>query len=82
MPSPFPGMDPYLEHPAFFSGLDDSLITYIREVLQASLPEPYYADIGDRVWVEVSRRYLDPDVKVLRSNGPTAAEDSAGGVAV
>jgi hypothetical protein len=27
MPSPFPGMDPYLEHPAVFPGLHSRLIT-------------------------------------------------------
>ena len=28
MPSPFPGMDPYLENPEIFPDLHDSLITY------------------------------------------------------
>lgn len=51
MPSPFPGMDPFLEAPAYFGGLHDSMITYLREFLQAHLPEPYFADIADRVWV-------------------------------
>lgn len=77
MPSPFPGMDPFLEHPDLFSGLHDRLITYLSEVLTASLPKPYYADIHDRVWVEVSRRYIGPDVNVLyperhRNGGPVS----------
>ena len=29
MPSPFPGMDPYLEHPAFFPGVHDRFIAYL-----------------------------------------------------
>ena len=56
MPSPFPGMDPYLENPAFFSDLHDSMITYVREYLKPRLPKPYYAVSNERVWVEISRR--------------------------
>lgn len=43
MPSPFPGMDPYLENPEIFPDFHDSVITYLREYLQACLPEPYFA---------------------------------------
>ncbi|MBI3463061.1 MAG: DUF4058 family protein, partial [Planctomycetes bacterium] len=51
MPSPFPGMDPFLEHPGIFPDLHDSLVTYLREALQPRLPSPYYAGIGSRIWV-------------------------------
>ena len=67
MPSPFPGMDPYLENPEIFPDLHDSLITYLRAKLQAGLPPPYYAAIGRRVWIEASRRSIEPDVHVLRA---------------
>ena len=30
MPSPFPGMDPYLENPEIFPDFHDSFITYLR----------------------------------------------------
>jgi len=66
MPSPFPGMDPYLEHPAVFPGLHNRLIVVLSELLQAALPAPYYAEIGERVWVEVSQRFIEPDGIVLR----------------
>ena len=86
MPSPFPGMDPYLELPSLFPGLHDSMITYLREALQSRLPPPYYAEIGDRLWVEVSQRLIGPDVNILRpSSLPTQASserESNGGVAV
>ncbi len=39
MPSPFPGMNPYLETPDWFPDLHDSLITFIKGLLQHSLPE-------------------------------------------
>lgn len=67
MPSPFPGMDPYLEHPDIFPDFHDRLITYISESLQSSLPEPYFAALGRRAWIEVSERYVGPDVNVLRT---------------
>lgn len=67
MSSPFPGMDPFLEHPDIFPDLHDRLNTHLSEVLQASLPAPYYAVIGRRTWIEVSQRYIGPDVQVQRS---------------
>ncbi len=81
MPSPFPGMDPYLEHLAIFPGLHDSLIAYLREFLQARLPAPYYAEIGDRVWVEFPQRPIGPDVTVLQG-GATASGSAGGGTAI
>ena len=67
MPSPFPGMDPFLELPAFFPGLHDDMVTYLKASLQDRLPERYYAVGSDRLWVEVSNRYIEPDVQVRRS---------------
>jgi Protein of unknown function (DUF4058) len=68
MPSPFPGMDPYLEHPRWFPDLHHDLITSLKGVLQARLPEPYYASSDARVWLEYSQRYVGPDVGALRSD--------------
>jgi len=65
MPSPFPGMDPYLEHPDIFPDFHDRFVTYTSEALQTQLPEPYYAAIGRRAWIEVSQRFIGPDVDVL-----------------
>ncbi|WP_165067855.1 DUF4058 family protein [Paludisphaera rhizosphaerae] len=67
MPSPFPGMDPYLEHPSVFPGLHNRLIALLGEALQAALPPPYFAEIGERVWVEVSGRFIEPDASILQS---------------
>lgn len=69
MPSPFPGMDPFLEHPEIFPDLHDSLVTYTREWLQTKLPPPYYSVIGSRIWVEPAQRRIGPDVRVQRGNG-------------
>jgi hypothetical protein len=59
MPSPFPGMDPFLEHPSFFPDLHDSMNVYLREALQARLPEPYFAVINERLWVETFERFVE-----------------------
>lgn len=69
MPSPFPGMDPFLEHPVFFPGLHGAMHTYIREALQPVLPEPYFAELNERVWVEPSARSIEPDSVVIHSPG-------------
>ncbi len=52
MPSPFPGMDPYVEIPDWFPCLHDCLIFGILESLQLRLPESYYAQSTQRVWLE------------------------------
>ena len=65
MPSPFPGMDPFLEHPDFFPDLHGAMHVYLREALQCSLPPPYFAVINERLWVETSARYIEPDTDVL-----------------
>ena len=79
MPSPFPGMDPYLENPEIFPDLHDSIITYFREALQARLPDPYFAVLGRRVWIEVSRRSIGPDVEVRRADASAGASAAISG---
>lgn len=80
MPSPFPGMDPHLEHPRFFPDLHDALITFLKDDLQRRLPDAYYAQSGQRVWLERSQRYVDPDVNVIRGRRerPSRAPDQGG----
>ena len=86
MPSPFPGMDPFLEDPAVFPDVHDSLIFCIREALNAALPPPYYAGIASRVWLEASQRRVGPDVRVSHPpqgvNGGRRAGTGEGRVAI
>jgi hypothetical protein len=48
MPSPFPGMDPYLEAFDIWPDLHDALAGEIRTQLNQSLPSPYYARLEMR----------------------------------
>jgi len=82
MPSPFPGMDPFLEHPDVFPDLHDRMIAHLSEFLQAQLPAPYFAKLGRRVWIEVTEATIGPDVSVLRENPLPTEEEDSGGVTV
>lgn len=83
MRSPFPGMDPFLEHPDIFPDFHDRFVTHLSEGLQARLPAPYVAALGRRAWIEVSERYIGPDVQVShpshsgRAAQPPAAASTA-----
>ena len=81
MPSPFPGMDPYLESPDWFPNLHHDLIFCIKRALQSRLPRSYYAQSNQRVWLEYSRRYAEPDLEIVRS-GKGPRQRSRGGAAV
>ena len=64
MPSPFPGMDPFLEDPQIFPDFHGSFVPYLRAALQEALPSPYFASLGERVWIEASERPIGPDVTI------------------
>ncbi len=73
MPSPFPGMDPWLEDAEVFPNLHGKLINAIEDALNAALPPGYVALSKSRVWVdpELTR---EPDVSVYGRPHPPAAE--------
>lgn len=67
MPSPFPGMDPYIERPAIWPDFHDALITFIRGALQP-LIKPRYVALGrDRLYLVESERPVFPDVSIVES---------------
>ena len=63
MPSPFPGMDPWLEDRSVFPDLHDSLIFLIKKSLNARLPAGYYATAKMIVWLDDDQR-REPDVSI------------------
>lgn len=83
MPSPFPGMDPWLEAHGLFPDLHNTLIGQLREAMNASLPRPYYTAIGTRLYVDESQRQIEPDVDVLLpEKRPRRTGSGGGGIAV
>ena len=72
MPSPFPGMDPYLEAPDLWPDFHNRFATEISNDLNHILPGPYYARLEMRPEVgivdddEDGPRRITPDVVGLR----------------
>lgn len=69
MPSPFPGMDPYLENPAIWSDFHGTFLMAMRAELNRLLPEGYTARWDRYVWLdgpdtERPRRLGEPDTFV------------------
>jgi hypothetical protein len=68
MSSPFPGMDPFLEDPAYWPDFHSTFINYWREAVAEKLPAEFEANLGERVYlIEVdpeARRLVYPDVGV------------------
>ena len=84
MPSPFPGMDPYLEAPDIWPDLHDALAAEIRGALNLSLPSPYYARLEMRPEVGIvdecsAPRRIVPDAAVAHGPRPVTP---TGGLAV
>ncbi len=77
MPSPFPGMDPYLEGPNFWPEVHSRLIIEIAELLVPQLRPKYRVALEKRVYESAGNESLlvgIPDVVVQRRQ-PTAPED-------
>lgn len=78
MPSPFPGMDPFLEDPPRWAGVHSGVIAQICAFLNERLPPGYAADIGERVWVVRPERAIYPDVALVEApSGGRAGERAA-----
>ena len=71
MPSPFPGMDPYLEDPTLWPDVHHELISEIRARLNLQLRPKYVAAIEMRVYIsdddDAGRRVMVPDVRIERT---------------
>jgi len=87
MPSPFPGMDPYIEASGSWLDFHGAFIATCREMLNARLPEHYVASMDERTHlVEVTEqevRLIRPDIAVSRDRSSEAATQrpANGGVA-
>jgi hypothetical protein len=80
MNMPFPGMDPYLEHPALWPGVHNGIIAALAAQLQPRLMPRYVAAIEQRVYVEGAPHQRAPDVhvgKVRDGSGVMAVAQAA-----
>ena len=59
MASPFPGMDPYLEQPAFWSSFHTRFMVAVADALDAQLFPRYYVDVETRTYID------DDDSEIL-----------------
>lgn len=75
MPSPFPGMDPYLEHNHFWRGFHQHLAEFIYDFLNQTLSARYYADVEIRSVQEdigISTTNVYPDVSIWENQPPSS----------
>jgi Protein of unknown function (DUF4058) len=72
MNNPFPGMDPYLEHPVLWEGVHARLIVTIANQLQPKLDPRYVTSIEERVFNEGPQRRV-PDVWIQKAPGAEEA---------
>ncbi|HZW34817.1 MAG TPA: DUF4058 family protein [Isosphaeraceae bacterium] len=81
MPSPFPGMDPYLEATGLWESFHTVLITACAGSLNRRLPEPYFAQVETRIELvgfdEPSAQRL-PDVAVVRGDSEPSPRPGTG----
>jgi hypothetical protein len=86
MPSPFPGMDPYLEQSGAWGDFYLEFISCLRSTLRRQLPRNYNARIQERVTVieslEVPPRSLEPDLIVARRKGMSVPHERSAGAAL
>lgn len=74
MPSPFPGMNPYLEHPELWAEVHHWIITLIAESLVPKVRPKYRVAVEKRIYQTIDRKSLligIPDVSVARSLSST-----------
>lgn len=74
MPSPFPGMDPYLERPGLWPDVHHGLISQIQANLTPLLRPKYVAGVELRVYIsnddDNGRKVMIPDVRVDTADYP------------
>src|SRR5436309_2366372 len=84
MPSPFPGMDPYLED--HWRDVHTSLVIYIRDALQEVMPASLRSRVEERVVFETPQGLAEedryPDVRVVEFHPQGPRPRQADGTAV
>ena len=79
MPSPFPGIDPYLEHPDLWPGLHLYLTVKMADLLSPQLSPKYFVSLQVRMYEEkdIESLFADiPDVSVLSEKSQVKTSNS------
>ena len=79
METPFPGMDPYLEHPALWPSVHTRLIVALANQLGPKIRPRYVASVEDRVFIESADQDRIPDVLVRETGQDTERRPSIPG---
>jgi len=79
MPTPFPGMDPYLEHPALWPDMHNRLIAALADAMTPLVAPRYYVGLERRAYLLkpddlVLIGVLDVDVPMAEEVGETFLE--------
>jgi hypothetical protein len=74
--SPFPGMNPYLEHPALWSSFHFRLISAILSRLDNALPSHYYTEIKTHTYQVLEGSEEDEEGQWVRTRGAVSAHSS------
>ena len=78
MDAPFPGMDPYLEHPLLWTDFHHRFVVVLAHQLPSRLWPRYVASIEVRVFRECRLPRFGPNL-VVRGSGPGQKERAACG---
>jgi hypothetical protein len=84
MPSPLPGMDPYLEHPSAWANIHHRLITAIADDLAPQLLPKYQILVEERVYQETFEDSVligVPDITIQKPRSSVIPADEAYNVA-
>jgi hypothetical protein len=79
MPTPFPGMEPYLEQPALWPDVHNGLIAELRNTLAPQLRPRYYVALEERTYLAepVGLSFVGrPDVTVVGAATPVLSQPS------
>lgn len=86
MPSPFPGMDPFVEGSALWPDFHGRFVNALSESIADRLPDHYHAALNEQVLLiepdPRDDREIGPDVTVVREHDVAHAEGKRSGAAV
>src|SRR5947209_9269631 len=79
MATPFPGMDPHLEHPTLWPGVHTRLMVALANQLKPLIRPRYVASVEQRVYLEgeEQQRVLDVSLHKVREHGGGPASTAA-----